>query len=142
MKKIISLSLRYLLSLIVMMYMYRLFYLIVEFFWALFATYLPFLLAMIPPLLLWIFSHYMVSSKVLKPLNINGYYYLIVNMLALIYTLSLKYLSYYWFLEQHRENSLSTGLLHSIFLLEVLLACVAFILIISTWNKFYRRVKS
>ncbi len=141
MKTIIFFCLRYLLSLIIMVHMYWLFYWIVGLSWAPFAAYLPSWLATIPPIIVWLFLHYLVAFKALKPLKINGYYYLIVNILTLAYTLSVEYFSYCLRLEQHEGDTISTQILHSAFSLKIVLTCVAFILIINTWNKFYRRTK-
>lgn len=124
-----------------MMYMYWLFYFVGSLVWALFASCLPLLLAMLPPVVVWILLQYSISYKILKPLKINGYYYLVVNILSLIYTLGIKYGSYRYFLEMKGEDLVSSKFQHFTFGLETLLAFIGFVIIINTWNKFYRRVK-
>lgn len=121
--------------------MYWLFYFVDSFVWILFASCLPLLLAMIPSVVIWMLLQYSISYKILKPLKINGYYYLIANTLSLVNTLSVKYISYRHFLEMKGENFVSKEFQHFTFGLETLLAFIGLVIIINTWKEFYRRVK-
>lgn len=115
MKNIIINVLRYIAAFIVAINMYWIFYIITNFIWGFFASLLPLLFAIIPPIIVWLFLQYGTFWKILKPLKINRYYYLIINILGLIYAFIKQYISYVWFLETNGDKVVSERFQHLTF---------------------------
>lgn len=141
-KDVVICSLRYIVACVVVIPMYWLFYMITDFIWGLLADFLPFILAIIPSIIVWLFLQYGAFWKVLKPLRINRNYYLIINTLGLIYTFIIKYISYLHFLKTTGDELVTERFQHLTFLQEALLTLISLFVIIYIWKKNYRRTKT
>ena len=141
MKNIIINVLRYIVAFIVAINMYWIFYIITNFIWGFFASLLPLFFAIIPPIIVWLFLQYGTFWKILKPLKINRYYYLIINILGLIYAFIKQYISYVWFLETNGDKVVSERFQHLTFLQESLLTLIGLFVIIYIWKNNYRSKK-
>lgn len=141
-KNVIICCLRYIVVCVVVIPMYWLFYTVTDFIWALLTNFIPFILAIIPSIIVWLFLQYGVFWKVLKPLRVNRNYYLIINILGLTYTFITKYISYLYFLETTGYRFVSEKFQHLMFLQEILLTLISLLVIIYTWKNNYRRTKT
>lgn len=137
-KNVIICCLRYIVACVVAIPMYWLFYMITDFMWALLADFLPFILAIIPSIIIWLFLQYGAFWKVLKPLKINRHYYLIINILGITYTFINKYISYLYFLNTTGDESDVERFQHLTFLQEILMTLIGFFVIIYIWRNNYR----
>lgn len=141
-KNVIICSLRYIVAFVVVIPMYWLFYIVTDFIWALLSNFIPFILAIIPSIIVWLFLQYGVFWKVLKPLRVNRNYYLIINISSLTYTFITKYFSYLYFLKTTEYGFASEKFQHLTFLQEIILTLISLLVIIYTWKNDYRRTKT
>ena len=95
-------------------------------------------LAVIPTAIIWIVLQCLVSKYLLRKLVSNGMYYLISQILVLIYFIFIKYSSYLWYLQSYAESQISLDMQYSIFIAELELGAIACFTFVYTYRLLYK----
>ena len=96
------------------------------------------ILAIIPTVIIWFVLQCLIVQYVLRKLVSNGIFYLISHFLIIGYLLLMKYASYLWYLQNHKESQIAIELQRSIFIAEILFGIIACFIVGYTWKRFYK----